>query len=351
MSLNNARHVVLGSIETSLPALASRSIRFDFKYDHFDPTTLTDYGGLGATWTHVRDDVYDFYYNDTDWGTRYWAATIHAIGNLFRAYSSSSSDTPFRTHSFDILDANLDGVTDAEQLFGGSAFTGLQSIASIRNTSSVTNFKGFLSMGRQAAAYTSIPLFDTSSAVDVRDMFQNAINVTTGALALYTQMSTQANPPTSYSGCFSNCGSNTVTGAAELAQIPASWGGTMPEQVTCPECGGTGEVQLYQSCSECGGTGQVEGVTCHTCEGTGSDPETGDTCPECGGTGIISETCNTCGGTGTIAETTPCGNCNGSGAVDDGEGGSTPCPVCEGMGVLPVMDTCQTCGGTGHVNP
>jgi hypothetical protein len=76
---------------------------------------------------------------------------------------------------------------------------------------------------------THIPLFDTSSATNVAGMFGGAKNVESGALALYQQMSTQDNPPSSYSSCFYQCGSNTVTGAAELAQIPTSWGGTMAE--------------------------------------------------------------------------------------------------------------------------
>ena len=209
------------------PGIPAKTVRFDFKYDHFDQTTLVDYGGLGATWTHVRDDIYDFYYNDTDWGSRRWSHLRNDKGSVFRAYASTISDRPFSTHSFDILDANLKGVTNVEQLFGGLSFRGLQSIASIRNTSSVTNFKTFLSMGSAAAYYTSIPLFDTSSAVDVSSMFQRASNVTTGALAMYTQMSTQANPPTSYSQCFTNCGSGNASGQAELAQIPTTWGGTM----------------------------------------------------------------------------------------------------------------------------
>ena len=209
------------------PGIPAKTVRFDFKYDHFDPTTLTDYGGLGATWTHVRDDIYDFYYNDTDWGARRWAHLRNETSSLFRTYSSRTTDRPFRTHSFDILDANLEGVTSVRMLLNATML-GLQSIASIRNTSSVTNFNRFL-QSDTGSAITSIPLFDTSSAVDVSQMFQGAGNVETGALAMYTQMSTQANPPTSYSYCFRYCGSNTVTGAAELAQIPTSWGGTMAE--------------------------------------------------------------------------------------------------------------------------
>ena len=209
------------------PGIPAKTVRFDFKYDHFDPTTLTDYGGLGATWTHVRDDIYDFYYNDTDWGARRWAHLRNETSSLFRTYSSRTTDRPFRTHSFDILDANLEGVTSVRMLLNATML-GLQSIASIRNTSSVTNFNRFL-QSDTGSAITSIPLFDTSSAVDVSQMFQGAGNVETGALAMYTQMSTQTNPPTNYASCFRYCGSNTVTGAAELAQIPTSWGGTMAE--------------------------------------------------------------------------------------------------------------------------
>lgn len=71
----------------------------------------------------------------------------------------------------------------------------------------------------------SIPLFDTSSATDVENMFYECYNVTGGMYALYNQMANQTNPPYSHSGCFQNCGVNTATGQAELAQIPNDWGG------------------------------------------------------------------------------------------------------------------------------
>jgi len=56
-------------------------------------------------------------------------------------------------------------------------------------------------------------------------MFRNCYAVESGALALYRQASTQANPPTYHTNTFKDCGKDTVTGAAELASIPASWGG------------------------------------------------------------------------------------------------------------------------------
>jgi surface protein len=70
---------------------------------------------------------------------------------------------------------------------------------------------------------TSVPLFDTSSCEYIDRMFYDCPNVESGALALYQQASTQANPPSDHNQTFTDCGANTITGAAELAQIPSDW--------------------------------------------------------------------------------------------------------------------------------
>lgn len=77
------------------------------------------------------------------------------------------------------------------------------------------------------SALTSIPLFDTSSCTHLTEAFSGCYSVESGALALYQKASTQAVPPSSHRDCFTDCGRDTVTGAAELAQIPTGWGGTM----------------------------------------------------------------------------------------------------------------------------
>ena len=92
------------------------------------------------------------------------------------------------------------------------------------NTSKVTNFGNAFT---NCSALTTIGTLDVTAADDVHTMFEWCRNVTGGALALYTQLSTKTVPPTNYSNCFNKCGDNTTTGAAELAQIPTSWGGTM----------------------------------------------------------------------------------------------------------------------------
>jgi hypothetical protein len=73
----------------------------------------------------------------------------------------------------------------------------------------------------------TISLFHTDSVTNIDTAFSGCSAVEGGALALYNQMSTQASVPNSHTRTFFNCGGNTVTGQAELAQIPTSWGGTM----------------------------------------------------------------------------------------------------------------------------
>lgn len=45
----------------------------------------------------------------------------------------------------------------------------------------------------------------------------------TATLELYKQASSHTTPPSEHREVFYNCGSNTQTGAAELAQIPDDW--------------------------------------------------------------------------------------------------------------------------------
>lgn len=53
-------------------------------------------------------------------------------------------------------------------------------------------------------------------------MFNKCYKVEQGALALYNSI--KDNPPeTSYENMFNECGRDTQTGAAELAQIPDAW--------------------------------------------------------------------------------------------------------------------------------
>lgn len=162
-------------------------------------------------------------------------------------------DVNHKISIIEVLGANTTGVTSTRTMF--SDCTSLVSVA-LFDTSSVTNSS---SMFSGCTSLVSIPLFDTSSSTSMAGMFygctslvtiplfntssvrnmggrsgsntyrgtfEGCVNVESGALALYQQASTQTTPPTTHALAFTDCGSNTTSGAAELAQIPASWGGT-----------------------------------------------------------------------------------------------------------------------------
>ncbi len=140
---------------------------------------------------------------------------------LFDTSSVTNMNTMFGSSAITTVPLfNTSSVTDMSSMFGDCSY--LTSIP-LFNTSSVTNMH---EMFYSCSSLTSIPLFNTSSVTDMSSMFEDCSNVTSGALALYQQASSQTNPPSNHSGTFSNCGRNTTTGTAELAQIPSSWGGT-----------------------------------------------------------------------------------------------------------------------------
>ena len=119
-------------------------------------------------------NIYDYTLNSSDWN--------HILASV--------------SDSFEIVGINSTGISNMNRMFD-------------------------LSGGLQG----SIPLFDTSTAYDVENMFYECHNVTGGMYALYNQMANQTYPPANHSGCFSGCGDNTVEGQAELSQIPSEWGG------------------------------------------------------------------------------------------------------------------------------
>lgn len=110
-------------------------------------------------------------------------------------------------------------VTTTQNMFAGC--TSLE-VVTMFDTTSVTNFSYMFS---GCSGLKRIPTFIISSGNCIISwMFYNCSNVESGMLDLYNQFSQM--PPAStymYQGVFRNCGTNTVTGQAELAQIPSDW--------------------------------------------------------------------------------------------------------------------------------
>ena len=163
---------------------------------------------LGANTTGITN-MSDMFYNCTSLTTVHLfnTSSVTNMGGMFYWCTSLTSVALFDTSS----------VTNMNSMFQNC--TSLTSVP-LFNTSSVT-YMG--SMFHDCSSLTSVPLFNTSNVTDMGTMFINCTNVQSGALALYQQASTQANPPSYHTGTFKNCGSDTTTGAAELAQIPEDW--------------------------------------------------------------------------------------------------------------------------------
>ena len=156
------------------------------------------------------------------------------MSSMFQGCTSLTSVPLFDTSSVTDMSCMFYGCTllTSVPLFDTSSVTDMNSMfedctsltsVPLFDTSSVTNMNHML---YNCTSLTAVPLFDTSSVTNMKYMFWNCTNVEAGALALYQQASTQTIPPSQYTNTFKNCGRDTVTGAAELAQIPSSWGGT-----------------------------------------------------------------------------------------------------------------------------
>lgn len=259
--------------------LPAKTIRFRFSDLSYDPSvSFVPYGDESFEWTRVTA-------NPNVWDCRVIHTSVASDANLSGVFAAGDEPDTNPVHfdsyglivvepgeydwdptkTITVVDANLSGVTSLNgafekcaQLITVEKFRGTQDVedwnttfdtcgslssvasfdvsgatalsltfrgtaienAPALNTSHITDFSG---MFVNCESLREVPLYDTSSATDVRWMFYRCYNVTSGALALYTQMANQATPPSLHSECFTDCGRDTQTGAAELAQIPSDW--------------------------------------------------------------------------------------------------------------------------------
>lgn len=217
------------------------SLRLKYKQG----TTPTFSKGTGVLIDYTNN-IWDLTYENSDW---YYLLSHHTnlievieantenvvnMGFMFYNCQSLTVVNLFDTSNVTNMNGMFDYCTSLTSipLFNTSNVTNMismfyncQSLTSIPlfDTSNVTKMDYML---HNCQSLTTVPLFNTSSVTSMNDMLNNCYSVESGALALYQQASTQTNPPKSYYQCFLNCGRDTQTGSAELAQIPSSWGGT-----------------------------------------------------------------------------------------------------------------------------
>lgn len=134
-------------------------------------------------------------------------SSVTSMMNMFYRCSSITTVPLFDTSSVDIISGMF------------SFCTSLTSVP-VFNTSSATTM---LNMFYGCSALTAVPLLNTSNVWNMNQMFYNCINVQSGAHDLYWQALRQTTPPSKHSQTFYNCGSNTTTGAADLARISYDW--------------------------------------------------------------------------------------------------------------------------------
>ena len=186
---------------------------------------------LGANSSGITKMNHLFSYCDNLRSVSFFDTSLCTDMQSMFAHNLSLHEIPwFDTHNVVTMRNMFDGATSFEHcpdletssvttMAGMFADTAIQEPPAF-NTSSVENM---VDMFYHCLALKHVPLYSTASCTDMQSMFFMCRNVEGGALALYTQASTQAVPPTYYRGAFYECGKDTVSGAAELAQIPYGW--------------------------------------------------------------------------------------------------------------------------------
>lgn len=199
-----------------------------------------------ATLVEGTNDVYDVYNGSSDEFIFTLASATNVIDVLgvngegifrmestFRACTALSSMPSFDTSKVFSMNGTFQDCSSllsapfldtSNVLSMSETFMNCTSLTSVPlyDTSNVTDIVGMMHAFANCSSLTSVPLFDTRNVINMDYMFFRCVNVQSGALALYQQASSQTNV-TSHYGTFRDCGINTQTGSAELAQIPSDW--------------------------------------------------------------------------------------------------------------------------------
>lgn len=197
--------------------LPAHTIRCQFASGH-TPTM-----GTSRTRVSAYNNIWDIYESSNDWNYLCVSDGLELLNVLGANTTGVTNMYKMFTGCENLVSVSLFDTSDVTEM--RSMFDGCTSLTSVPlfDTRAATNMSY---MFRYCNRLTSVPLFNTSSAINMNAMFEGCYAVERGSLALYRQASTQANPPMDHIATFKDCGKNTTTGAAELAQIPSSWGGT-----------------------------------------------------------------------------------------------------------------------------
>ena len=93
----------------------------------------------------------------------------------------------------------------------------------LSNTSSITNMT---EMCKGASSLKMIPYIeDVTALTECLSAFNGCVNVESGITSMYDRLSAVSGVSdiSTHYQCFKDCGSNTIAGAAELANVPSGW--------------------------------------------------------------------------------------------------------------------------------
>lgn len=205
---------------------AANTLRFEFSKMNYDPVVAGV--GTGGTWKKLNTrftNIWDWTNSSNNWN-QVFNEKFKSANNLVKVINSNIGSATTLTQLFasctSIKYVYFGGANNAINISSCFSYSGIE-VVETQAGLAVTSLR-YAFLGARELKY--VPLVGTSSVTDASGAFSGCYKVEGGALALYTQMSTQTTPPNSHSACFYNCGKDTTAGAAELAQIPASWGGT-----------------------------------------------------------------------------------------------------------------------------
>lgn len=172
------------------------------------PATIVSEGIVDVTFTQSNITQYDK------------SAIAKILGANASGFTSLNSMFASATNLTEVALFDTSNCTDLSYLFAG-----IQVLEELPDfpTNNCENFQFFAST---SSGLKKVPNLDVSSATNVTNMFYSCTSVESGALNMYQKLSALSPLPTYNGYTFDKCGSSTVTGAAELAQIPSSWGGT-----------------------------------------------------------------------------------------------------------------------------
>lgn len=203
--LYGTHHFAFG-VDIPDPVIQKPYFIFEFSVSNFVPSSsllnkgyIYDYKG---TWTQISSSHNRWKLEMNNYSLGETVATQYGFGFLF---------------SDKLVPDNLGGGTC--KLIGSGNFDFIDEYGHTCDS--------FDRMFTGCTGLTYIEPIHWNGVLNVGGMFNDCINVEGGTLDQYNWFATYAVNIMNHSGTFTNCGSNTQTGVADLAQIPVGWGGTL----------------------------------------------------------------------------------------------------------------------------